>query len=118
MSENKGYTYVSVLVVFLLLAGTTWNLFFIIKNFKEQNIILEKNIEITNRCISLSKEYLYREENYTSFYTDSIQYIIWHEKNGSLKKVSVWAYKDGTLKEKVINFKYIQLEDDNEETQQ
>lgn len=118
MFENKGYTYVSVLVIFLLLSGTTWNMFFLIKNFKEQNKVMESNSEITKNCISLSKEYVYKEENNSSFYEDNILYIIRKESYESLAKVTVSAYKDSIMREKVINYKYLQMEVENEDPEQ
>jgi len=114
--KNKGYTYVSVLIIFLLLSGTTFNLFFLITNFKEQSKVLQRNTEITNQCISLCREYVYKEDNYKSFYKGDVLYTIWKENNESLLKITVSAYKKSILRERVVNYKYIQVEAGSEES--
>lgn len=107
MLKNKGFTFVSVLVVFLLLAGTTHNLFFVIKNFKEQENILDENVEIFYNCNFLSKDSFFVEENYTQINKNGILYIV--EKTNedeNLLKTTVSAYLDNILKKKICRYKY------------
>ena len=106
MLKNKGFTYISVLIVFLLLVGTTYNLFFLIKNFIGQEKILDKNIEIFYNCNSLSKDTFSREEPYREFIKDGVLYIVEREKEEYLLKTTVSAYQEDSLKKKIYRYEY------------
>lgn len=106
MLKNKGFTYISVLVVFLLLTGTTYNLFYIIKNFKEQGKILDRNIEIFYNCNSLSKDSFPQREDYWEIIKNEILYVVERETEEDLVKTKVSAYQENILKKRISRYKY------------
>lgn len=115
MLKNRGFTFISVLIIFFLLAGTTWNLFFVIKNFKEQEKILEENVEIFYRCNFLSKESFFQEENYKEIYVDDVLYIVEKNEEELLVKTTVSAYQGRDLRKKIFRYKYLYPGGPNEE---
>lgn len=97
----------SVLVVFLLLIGTTWNLYFFISNYKNQREIFDRNTEIFNNCLLISKENCFKYDSLGSIYINDVLYTISKDEHDSLLKVTVSAYENTILKEKISRYKYV-----------
>ncbi len=110
MLDKKGFTYISVLLIFLLMAGTTGTLFFGIKNLKEQEKIIDKKIEVFNNSQRLSEEGIYQSESFRNIYKDQVLYVISKEKNDNLIEIKVSAFEDGLLIDEVSKYKYLNPE--------
>jgi hypothetical protein len=104
--NKKGATYISLLVIFFMLSGTVWNLFYFIKNYNDQRKILAENEDIFYFSNYFGKESIFREDFFREEIINDVVYKIWRNEEGSLVKTIVHAEKAGitAMKQRGINF--------------
>ena len=112
MLNKKGFTYISLLILFFMLSGTIWNMFYFIKNYNDQRKILAENQDIFYFSNYFSKESLFREELFREEIINDVVYKIWRDKEGSLVKTIVHAEKAGITAMRTERHKFFQEKED------
>lgn len=114
MIENrKGLSYISVLAVFLLLAFTSWNLFFCLKNYNLQSQMIKEKREIFYKCQQLANEAIFFPQANRNIHAEGVLYQISRSQEGTLVKARVLASRDGNLLEEGNKSKFFLAEEES-----
>ncbi len=113
--NKKGLTYISVLAVFLLLAVSSWNLFYFIRNYNLQLKYLTENRLIFYKCQNLAKEAIFFPEGRQQVTLEEVSYQIETKREGQLVKVLVLASKEGEVLIEAGKSKFFPAEKEIEE---